>query len=1119
MSDDIGFLNPGLDDLLGSGRVNAYRAVTGSPPPADEESVRLEYWNLDDSSGDNDGMPDPGEEIELTLTLFNTGAAVTGVTVDLSTEDGCISIEEAHREVGPIGYWERVDTPFHIGVEADCSAMEDILFEITIGYEGFEREEELTVCRSWKELYVNGDNTDGPWTGSKETPYRTITDALESGRAFLKIYVAGGEYDETIEVEAHIELRGGYDGDDWSRDMAVHETVLNGESAGSVVTFVPGVERDSLIEGFTIRNGRHAGGGGILCNKASPRIMNNVIRGNAAEGTWVWDGWVSGDGGGIFCYRSSPEITGNRITGNRAAWGGGISCYGSEATVAGNRIEENGAVYGGGGIELCFQSAVTFEGNEIRDNVVAGGGSYSYGGGIVSMVASLFSMTNDTIVYNRTGGVDYPEGGGIWLHGSSSATIMNATIAENRSNRGGGLDVDNGTVELENSIIWGNNGWCDGDQIYVASDRSTVVIRYSDIAGGWDGEGNIEADPKFINEARRDFHLDSGSPCIDSGTDAGAPEYDIDGDPRPEGDRVDMGADESLEEDTDGDGLDDRWEMRYFGELVFSDGSGDFDGDGVPDGEEYISGSVPTDMIHPRVYYVDGVRGNDGRSSEEAISSETPWASIGYALAHPLVGTGDTIRVAPGLYEEHIDFYGKAVTLSGREEGSAERATLDGGGDGNVVTLGSGEDENSVITGFVIRNGMDSISNGGICCYGTSPYIIDNMIKDNGVGLFCVAAAARIEGNEISENTREGIRSYQASPMIYGNTILRNGRNGIVCIEDAGTAIEIVNSVVCANGSSGVHCVREDAFIVNSTIARNASKGIYCENAAPHVYNSIIWDNTLQQVGKGASVLYSCVQGGYSGPANISTYPIFVDAARDDYRIWYSSPCVDVGRGGLYIPSVDRNGYSRPFDMVGVGKDDTGDEYDMGAYELRPGCIDVTITPVVPPYPTATITPIPTGSAIPTPPETPIPVPAGFNYVELDIVRDEARNLCISWKVDPEERFDMYGRPVNIYLAGVRDCPVTDRVATLKALFASRTIYLFDARLSVKRYSAENRRPTWRRVAFPLRGERDSGSICIKVPAGRSGVWAIAMVFVDALTGSFISPEFPVEVSNAMRLD
>lgn len=49
------------------------------------------------------------------------------------------------------------------------------------------------------------------------------------------------------------------------------------------------------------------------------------------------------------------------------------------------------------------------------------------------------------------------------------------------------------------------------------------------------------------------------------------------------------------EEDTDGDGLPDPYELETFGDLKSSDGSGDSDGDGMSDKDEWSAGTDPTD--------------------------------------------------------------------------------------------------------------------------------------------------------------------------------------------------------------------------------------------------------------------------------------------------------------------------------------------------------------------------------------------------------------------------------------------------------------------------------------------------------------------------------------------
>ena len=83
----------------------------------------------------------------------------------------------------------------------------------------------------------------------------------------------------------------------------------------------------------------------------------------------------------------------------------------------------------------------------------------------------------------------------------------------------------------------------------------------------WPGEGNINENPLFVRNGvfdfdrfvtveigdseyelpdfvveQPDFHLEPGSPAIDAGTSAGAPSTDIEGNKRPCGENVDMGA-------------------------------------------------------------------------------------------------------------------------------------------------------------------------------------------------------------------------------------------------------------------------------------------------------------------------------------------------------------------------------------------------------------------------------------------------------------------------------------------------------------------------------------------------------------------------------------------------
>jgi hypothetical protein len=92
---------------------------------------------------------------------------------------------------------------------------------------------------------------------------------------------------------------------------------------------------------------------------------------------------------------------------------------------------------------------------------------------------------------------------------------------------------------LRNTIVWDSRGTA-----LVASPKA--VVEYCCVAGGspWPGAGNINEDPRFVAAGAGDYRLGAGSPCIDRGIFAAAPRDDLEGQPRPCGLGVDMGAHE-----------------------------------------------------------------------------------------------------------------------------------------------------------------------------------------------------------------------------------------------------------------------------------------------------------------------------------------------------------------------------------------------------------------------------------------------------------------------------------------------------------------------------------------------------------------------------------------------
>ena len=96
--------------------------------------------------------------------------------------------------------------------------------------------------------------------------------------------------------------------------------------------------------------------------------------------------------------------------------------------------------------------------------------------------------------------------------------LINCTLVDNEATRGpGGALYDiSGRAKIRNCIFWGNKAKNAHDEILNSSYWSTEVSS-SNVADGWPGNGNINADPQFVNPAGGDYRLKPTSPCRDAG--------------------------------------------------------------------------------------------------------------------------------------------------------------------------------------------------------------------------------------------------------------------------------------------------------------------------------------------------------------------------------------------------------------------------------------------------------------------------------------------------------------------------------------------------------------------------------------------------------------------------
>jgi len=164
-------------------------------------------------------------------------------------------------------------------------------------------------------------------------------------------------------------------------------------------------------------------------------------------------------------------------------------------------------------------------------NIASGGGIFALNS---TLVVRRCIISRNYAEGERGSGV----GGGIYLANSNAVLEFN-TISRNYAHyiqfnsyidvyEGSGIYSGNSAVSIVNNIIWGNTV----SDIY--TNGGSLEITYSDIGNTIPGDGNIYSDPMFVDSVGNDFHLQFGSPCINTGD----PDSPLD----PDSTRADMGA-------------------------------------------------------------------------------------------------------------------------------------------------------------------------------------------------------------------------------------------------------------------------------------------------------------------------------------------------------------------------------------------------------------------------------------------------------------------------------------------------------------------------------------------------------------------------------------------------
>jgi probable HAF family extracellular repeat protein/predicted outer membrane repeat protein len=340
-----------------------------------------------------------------------------------------------------------------------------------------------------------------------------------------------------------------------------------------------GYSDPTLTDCSFVDNRAEYGGGFHNTTGSAPTMLNCSFTGNTATDS----------GGAIGSYNNydyGMMLTDCLFSDNSAPKGGAIYNDQGDPTLNGCTFDKNFAAYEGGGLYNLTGSPLLIACIFTENRSDGDGGGMQNDDGSPTLTGCIFTGNfaedegggmcnednnapplNPKLAYCIfTGNNAHGDGGGICNDGSSPE-ILNSTFSANSAVRGGAIYNENdGAPVLNNCILSSDspNEIHDNDAVATAT--------YSNIRGGWIGQGNIDTDPRFADTGHwdnngtpadtnddswvnGDYHLksqagrwesstqqwvndDITSPCIDTGD----PLDPVGLEPFPNGGAINMGA-------------------------------------------------------------------------------------------------------------------------------------------------------------------------------------------------------------------------------------------------------------------------------------------------------------------------------------------------------------------------------------------------------------------------------------------------------------------------------------------------------------------------------------------------------------------------------------------------